>query len=68
MLLSQSSGKQRPDAAVNWLDRDSKAVATDWVGKLSKNELSQLRDEVDPVYCEFYDDAAWEVRVITNVL
>lgn len=61
--LTHSSGKQRPEAAVNWLDRDSKTVATDWVGKLSKHEISQLRDEVDPVYCEFYDDAAWELRV-----
>lgn len=58
--LTSSSGKHRPATAVHWLERDSKAVAMNWAGKLSKHELSQLRDEVEPVYYEFYDDAAWE--------
>lgn len=58
--FTKSSSKQRPAAATHWLERDSRALATDWIGKLSKHELSQLRHEVEPVYCEFYDDAAWE--------
>ncbi|MCH8822890.1 MAG: sulfotransferase [Planctomycetes bacterium] len=58
--LTRSSGKQRPAGATHWLERDSRALTTDWVGKLTKREISQLRNEVEPVYYEFYDDTAWK--------